>query len=225
MKKELLKTKIFLITFFVFSFCFVIFYFFQKLGFSDISWQLKEKEKYTLTVGTKVVQKFVASRDGLSEVQILFSGPNLKEPGKFKIELRNENCSEIIRETEIEAFKMASDNPLRFKFSRIPDSKGKVFCLELAFNHNDISEKTKVYFSKNPHPDAMSLYYKNDIKDASLAMRPVYLNENWRQNLSELNQRISQYKPVFLKHYFLYVIAFSFILITFLLVLILILIM
>jgi len=44
-----------------------------------------------------------------------------------------------------------------------------------------------------------------------LSMRPAYENDNWKQDISELSQRISQYKPWFLKHFYLDAIAILFI--------------
>jgi len=51
-------------------------------------------------------------------------------------------------------------------------------------------------------------------KNQSLAMRPAYRNENIFQDFIELNQRISQYKPFFLKHYFLWFIIIGFIILS-----------
>jgi len=53
----------------------------------------------------------------------------------------------------------------------------------------------------------------------SLAMRPAYLNHYFWQDIQELNQRISQYKPWFLKHYFLDFIGLGFLSLSLLLLL------
>ena len=47
-------------------------------------------------------------------------------------------------------------------------------------------------------------------ENKTLSVRGVYVNDNLGQDLRELSQRISQYKPWFLKHYFLEAIAILF---------------
>jgi hypothetical protein len=64
--------------------------------------------------------------------------------------------------------------------------------------------------TQNPQATYVQFFsQKND--PSMLSMRPAYENDNWKQDISELSQRISQYKPWFLKHFYLDAIAILFI--------------
>jgi hypothetical protein len=144
----------------------------------------------------------------------------MKKKGELRLRVLDHDCQKILREKNI-IIKSLGSGTIPFYFEKIAGSKDKMYCISLDFTgENNI----QLRLSEDLHPDSVSLYQNaNEIKNQSLSMRPAYQNKNRWQDIQELNQRISQYKPWFLKHYFLYFIAFGFILLSFLLVAILIL--
>lgn len=129
------------------------------------------------------------------------------------LKLMDENCLVTLREEKLSNKKLDSDDPFLFSFDKIEESKNKIFCISVAFISNTGNKKAKVYLIKNPPPSSISLYsssQQSEIENKALSMRPVYVNNNLWQDISELDQRISQYKPFFLKKYYLASIAIAF---------------
>lgn len=154
-------------------------------------------------------QTFKSSRDGLSNIQILFGGAQIKEGGKLSIDLLDSDCREKIAEMEQFTRSLGSDDVFRFSFPTIWDSKGKLFCLAIRFAPEEDSQEAAVFTVPNTIPEdapELSIGGKRYL-DRSLAFRPVYKNRTMLDNLVELNQRMSQYKPAFLKGTWLAAIA------------------
>ncbi|GBE16715.1 hypothetical protein BMS3Abin15_00537 [bacterium BMS3Abin15] len=209
---------------------FVFYYLAVTWDFPDSQWVIDKgnNEKIELEPGEKVTQKFTASRNNLSRIEILFAKANLSPGGKIIMEVNDENCSEKIRQAALNVVRLSSDSTYSFNFPKIKDSAGKTYCLVLYFEETKGKTKKdpRIFIHPNPPAANAGLYNQTlgeEYENQSLAMRPAYQNDSWRENLQELNQRISQYKPWFLKAGYLGVIAFSFIILSILLIVILIL--
>lgn len=207
----------------------IFFNFFKIFSFPDQNWIIEKENKISLDSGRPIIQKFKAARNNLSKIELLFSQSDKKKiGGKIKIQIAEETCSDILREDFVKVSSISSENTYNFLFSKIHDSKDKTFCLLLNFVPGEESKKTPQVFitDKMVSKNQISLITSSgeELKNQSLAMRPAYKNDNVWQDITELNKRISQYKPWFLKHYYLGFIAFSFIILSIALVVILILI-
>ena len=185
--------------------------FFSLISFFDPQMPLEKGEIIKLYAQNTLTQKFVANRNNLVKIRFLLSTEGIKEGNVVKMQITDENCSNIIREGFLTQSFLASSNLFEFQFNKIPDSNGKTFCVKATFEPRNTKTKAIQFFTLN-----------ND--STSLSIRPAYENNHWWQNISELNQRISQYKPWFLKHFYLYSISFLFIVLSVALVVILILI-
>jgi hypothetical protein len=193
-------------------------------SFSDPNWPLGKDEKVKIKNGTQIVQKFTADRNGLARIEVLFGSSNLDQGATLTMKIYDETCSGLIRESSFFSPSIGSDNTEDFVFSKIPDSKNKTFCLNLSFSPVINSKSTTVFAVSNSMSQNKSLMIDGqNFSGQSLSMRPAYKNNNLWGDLTELNQRISQYKPWFLKHYYLAAVALSFIILSFILVAILIL--
>lgn len=189
----------------------LIFFNFEKtLSFPDQNWKLEKDEK--IKIRNEIIQKFQTDKDGLSKIKILFSDSDTKPGGKFDFKLYEENCQKIIRETTLEITSLSSKNTTNFIFPQIKNSKNKIFCLKLSYTQKKGGKKSNVFINENTMEQNKFLSVNGEErKNQSLSMRPAYKNENIFQDFIELNQRISQYKPFFLKHYFLFFIILGFI--------------
>lgn len=190
-------------------------------SFPDTHWPIEKAEKVKLRAEQPITQKFTAARDGLSRVKILFGNSDLGANGEMQLSVLDENCAELLRRVEIKTESLDSGNTLDFNFPRLPKSKDQTFCLQLA----TVGKKSaNVFVVSNTLPDNKSLVINDqELAGQALAMRPAYRNATLSQNLTELNQRISQYKPWFLKHFFLTAITLGFLLLSLLVIVILIL--
>lgn len=200
--------KIFLI-FTAIVFIVVFWKFFSLLYFPDSKIILEKGDPiFELNPDIHLEQKFIANRDGLSKIEFLLRTPGPKNEDLIKIEIADEDCKNILKQGKFEKSFISSGNLYEFKFDRIPNSNNKKYCLKIE------SEKKKFKFFTMESQDSQFALTSQDIdakfENKSLSMRTVYKNENIRQDLDELNQRISQYKPWFLKHYFLSTIVILF---------------
>lgn len=186
----------------------IFFKFAQLLSFPDSSIVLQKGLLVKIQPKETVTQKFTADRNGLAKVEALLRSPGIKyENGdKMEMKLLEENCEKIIFTGELKLLFLNSNNLYEFNFPRIDDSKNKTYCLSATFQNKKANAKSIQFFTAG------------DQENQPLSIRPVYKNSNIFENLSELNQRISQYKPWFLKHYFLWFISFGFILLSILII-------
>lgn len=185
--------------------------FFSLMSFTDPQMPLEKGEIVKLSAQTTLTQKFVANSDNLVKIIFLLGAGGIKEGNVVKMQITDENCLNMIREGYLVKSFLASGNLFEFQFDKIPDSNGKTFCIKAIFEPQSTKAKAIQFFSHTNDP-------------TSISMKPAYENNHWWQNISELNQRISQYKPWFLKHFYLYTISFLFIILSIALVAILILI-
>ena len=200
---------------------FAIFFRLEKtLSFPDQNWPLIEGERIKIT--SEIIQKFEADRNGLTRIKILFGNSDVSPGGTFNFKIYDENCQDIIREKNLEITSLGSGNTVDFVFPKISDSKNKIFCLKLSYAQKKGGKKANVFINENRMAQNKFFSINGEEKTGqSLSMRPAYRNENLWQDSVELNQRMSQYKPFFLKHYFLSIIIFGFIILSILLVAIL----
>ena len=176
----------------------------RQIGFPDTHFPLEKGEKIKMEEAG-AVQTFIASRNGLSGVNVLFGGSSIKEGGTLSLSLLDETCAKTLREEKRFITTLNADNSTDFSFSRIPDSAGKTFCFKTNFDPEKGSKKAAIFTIPNTLPDEKRVLSINGEArpGESLALRPVYRNGGFFADLVELNQRISQYKPWFLKGAFL----------------------
>jgi hypothetical protein len=174
--------------------------FLRELTFPDSGLVFNDKSYERVRAGSFVIQEFTAKRDGLSGIKINIEKINQK-PGDFVLfKLLGENC-----EGEIVEKRVASEdiNPLRFynfKFKRLVNSKDKKLCLKIT---NEANKKEESEFSIMVSEESEDVYLKDVEKNKGmLIMRPSYNNESFLADLTELSQRLSQYKPWFYKKYY-----------------------
>lgn len=186
----------------------IVFNLLQQWGFPDTRFPLEKGEKIKLDE-PGATQTFVASRDGLSGVNILFGGSSIKNGGMLSLALLDEKCEKTLRKEKRFIQNLNADNSTDFFFSPLPDSAKKTFCFKANFVPEKGSKKAALFAIPNTLPDEkLSLSINREVRPGeSLALRPVYRNASFFADLAELNKRISQYKPWFLKEAFLTAIA------------------
>lgn len=203
MKKNYWKIVIsiiaFLGLFFIFS------KFMGSLSFPDASWPLNRgEEELDFKENKQIRQIFETSRNNLSRIRILFSKSHQKDGGEIALKLAKENCEDVISEKKISRESLETEGYYDFKFPRIKDSKNKSFCLLISFEPINKKSKNQLTIFINENNQGQLYAGSEEIKNRSLAMRPAYKNGSFIGNLSELNDRISQYKPWFLKNAYLF---------------------
>ena len=180
----------------------------HQWGFPDTRFPLEKGEKIKLDEAG-AAQTFLASRNGLSGINILFGGSQIKNGGTLVFTLLDVNCQRKIFETKTFVTSLGADDAIRFPFAPIPDSKGKTLCFTAQFEPKEGSKKAALFVIPNTLPEeTLSLSLNGTVRpNESLSFRPLYQNKTLIADLVELDQRISQYKPWFLKGAFLASIA------------------
>ena len=201
----------------------IFFRFFSLLSFRDSSVVLEKGELIPFKRDTTLTQTFVANRDNLMKIEFLFRSSGPKPASEVKVEIADETCSNPIRKGNLSVPFLNSDNLYEFNFSKIPNSNGKKYCIITTYKPTDPASKGLRLFSMNKDNTQIKNITTGETFDGkTLSIRGVYTNDNLGQDISELNKRISQYKPWFLKHFYIGTIATLFIILSIFLVVILI---
>lgn len=220
--------KIILLLVFASSAIYIYFIFTDNLSFTDRNLRPSKDERINLQPNFPVTQTLKASGNNITKLRILFQDHYFSAGDKMFFQLADENCSKTITEEEFELEEFDTERFFDFKFEPIPDSKDKIYCLSVTFRPPEIQYENvpTIYVSEDYQFDGQviyDIYKKKEYKNHSFVMKVAYKKDSIWQGLGELNKRMSQYKPWFLKHYYLWVIAIGFIALSIILTIILIL--
>ncbi len=196
----------------------VVYKFSRSFSFPDTSWSLTKDDKIEINPGHPIRQVFIAGRNNLVKIRILFGKSYLKDGGEIRLSLNGENCENPIRQDSFNRKDMQPDGYYDFVFPEIEDSKNKNYCLSIDFDPGKPAYKSFYTFTSSefsPRAKFISIPGTGEkIESQSLSMRPAYKDDNLWQDIKELNKRISQYKPWYFKHYYLYLAEALFILLS-----------
>lgn len=190
--------------------------FLSLVSFSQSEIILEKGELLDMEKQETVAQKFTSNRDNLKKISFLVRSSGVKKGDKVSMRLADENCENVIREGLLLDSFVDSDNLYEFKFKPVPDSNGKTYCILATFEpKNPNAKPIRLFTTDDNHFQFPAENITTGQKMAGhLSIRPAFENDSVWQDLGELNQRISQYKPFFLKHYFLWFVVISFLLLS-----------
>lgn len=176
-----------------------------QLSFPDSDYNFLGKDKRVeLESGKSVTQVFTTKRDGLDQVKIILGGlGSLGWHDTITLALLEPNCETSITQDIIS---WLTPEPLiyyRFHFDRIDHSAEQRYCLKVTYfapeHHKDrpyLAASDGAQFSQAAYFDeARNRYYEG----RSLQIRPAYSHASFTDNLTELETRLSQYKPGFIQ--------------------------
>ena len=184
-------------------------------AFSDTDWVIRKGDRVKIPL-SGITETFHIERDGLSQIQILFSNSRLGGGGALRLDILDASCTNILRSSTLHLVTLGSDNTVNFRFPRFPDSSGQWYCLNLTFQSTNKSGTALVFVSDAIGKTASSHLFiaAEEQPGKSLALRPAYQNASLTGDLQQLIERLSQYKPWFLKGLFVALIALLSILLT-----------
>ncbi|MDH4330457.1 MAG: hypothetical protein OEV93_02800 [Candidatus Moranbacteria bacterium] len=195
----------------IIAFLLIITQFFKDWSFPDTHWKVEKEEDMKVSPGYPITQKFISRKDNLSTIAILLRSSKKNESkGTLNLNILDEACENIIRKSSIKFHTLDSQSMYNFNFKKIKDSSDKTYCLKLAFiPKKEDAKDIRLFTMSNYSEENVFLY--NPKKDReypnlSLAMQPGYKGDNFYEDTKILIQRISQYKPWFLKDVYLFII-------------------
>ena len=206
--------------------------FFRQLNFADNTKQLQKGARVEIFTGDILEQRFISADNKLSNLKILFGNKTLKEGSSLKITLADKKCKKSIIEKTIKGeYEFDSKYLYDFNFPKIDDSKNKEYCLKIKLKTESewtLLRKIKSKFKteKKQGPQKIRLFEQIDKKDNTknytiknesgkiksegqnkISFRQSYRGDTVISSFQQLNQRMSQYKPWFLKGIYLRMIS------------------
>ncbi len=177
--------------------------FVSSLTFPDSDYNfLGKKDRERLVVNKPISQIFISEENGLSAVKYSLGNLNLWPGEALQFELRDAHCEKTLA---TDSWIPLEPKPLiytRFHFPRIPDSQGKSYCAYITYVSSydrKSSEAPHINTSKFPGRSYTLVAKNKTYENETLQMRPTYSSGNFFSDLWRLIERMSQYKPDFIK--------------------------
>ncbi len=182
------------------------------LSFPDSNIQFEgESKQEKLYPHLPLIQKITATKNNFSQINVSLSKFSPKLGDEIVLEILDESCQNILAKSKINTLTWNKISYEKFSFKPISNSEGKVYCLQFIYIPFRKEQDKRAYVSSYASPDASYTNTGNkknseEQKNRTLGLKPAYKNgSNW-QNVSQLVDRMSQYKPEFFKGYLLEII-------------------
>lgn len=186
--------------------------FLSLLSFPDSNIQFEgESKQEKLYPNLPLIQKITATKNNFSQMNVSLSKFSPKFGDKIVLEILDESCQNILAKSKINTLTWNNIGYEKFSFKPILDSEGKIYCLKFIYIPFGKEQDKRAYISSHTSPDVAYTNTGNkkdsgEQKNRTLELKPAYENgSNW-QNISQLMDRMSQYKPEFFKGYSLEII-------------------
>lgn len=168
------------------------------------SWPLDKGERVTLLPGDRLTQTFTGTRDGLRQIEILFGKFTLEGRDRLTLLLLDSSCSSPMASKTLSRRSFDSEHTFTFIFDQREASRDKEYCLGLSYETDRAIAKDKAPrlftdLSAKGDPFVIAKSEMQESGNAPIAIRPGYRDQSFLSTMSELIDRISQYKPFFLK--------------------------
>lgn len=178
----------------------------QEFSFRDSSIILTKGEPIKVLPGQTLAQTFIPKSGKLKRIEFLIRNPEPKPGDIVTISLANHSCQTIFRETKLKRSYLESDNLFIANFDTpLTIASDEPLCAILRFDGKQHQSAFLRFFTSESQPESLlELKLNGEIQtNQVLSIRPTYIYPTLSQNLKTLNDRISQYKPWFLKSSFL----------------------
>ncbi len=197
--------------------------FFANLSFPDSSYRfLGSTKQAKLDSGKPITQIFTGEENNLNQIKIIIGDLDLQPMEKIVLELAEASCETTLARDTLTFLTPKPHIYYHFNFSPLPDSAGQTYCFKVTYFSPFDRGSDRPYLGASEGEQFAGWSYTNEgnnrtYENRTLQMRPSYGSGNFLGDLGRLNDRISQYKPAFLKGPVLTLIFCAFIVSTILL--------
>jgi hypothetical protein len=151
-----------------------------------------------------ILQKITAKENNFNQINVSLSKFSANFGEKITLEILDEFCQNILAQSKIDGFTWNSPSYEKFKFKNISDSKEKIYCLKFTYVPRGEGQDKKAYISSyqfdgSSYTNTGNKKNSEEQKNRSLALKPAYETGSTWQNFSKLIDRMSQYKPDYIK--------------------------
>ncbi len=178
----------------------------KEFSFRDSAIILTKGEPIKILPGQTLTQTFIPKPGELKRIEFLVRNPEPKKNDLVTVMLADKNCQTILMETKLTRGYLDSDNLFVATFDDpFTISSDEPLCVMLHFDDRKHQSAFLRFFTSESQPESLlELRLNGEIQtNQVLSIRPAYIYPTLSQNLKTLNDRISQYKPWFLKSSFL----------------------
>ena len=181
----------------------IILGFSSQLHFSDSDYNfLGNKDRARLAIDKPLSQVFTAQENNLSEVKIHIGGIDLWPGEALVFELRDESCSKTVATDRWTPLEPKPLNYTRFTFNRVPESADNKYCAYITYTSPyDRKSNDAPYINTNDFDgrNYTSVSKKKIYENETLQLRPAYSTDSYLSDIWRLIERMSQFKPEFVK--------------------------
>src|SRR3989344_1712630 len=201
-----LKNERFLLTLlFISGLVWIFGAFFINLSFPDSSYNfLGSSGKAKLDPKKPITQTFTAQENNLNQIKIIVGNFNLTPQESIDFELADVSCESTVAKQSITYLTLDPHIYYHFNFPLIADSAGQTYCLKITYFSPVDRGIKRPYIATSDGEQFRGFSYTNEgnqriYENKTLQMRPSYGTGSVLGDLHQLNNRISQYKPMFVK--------------------------
>lgn len=167
---------------------------------------LGESKRVELAPGKPTTQVFTIRERRLAGFQLFMGDTNLGLGESIEFSLLDPTCSTEIRKMTRTALAFPVTRELRFTFDPIEDSANKSYCLSIRFDEGPKRQSERPFIRATEDSAFENQSYTDTGKNKtyigrSLQVRPLYGELSYNSRFQQLENRLSQYKPVLFKGY------------------------
>ncbi|MFZ3031837.1 MAG: hypothetical protein WA082_02270 [Candidatus Moraniibacteriota bacterium] len=196
-----------LFTVFLFGIVSIFWTFLASFGLGESGYNfLGKTKKVTLAPGAPVTQTFTAHENNLSQVRFVMGNVVLQNNDFLEFRLLDEACSGTIAVKKFDTKPNEQGAYTIFAFTPVVNSKERTYCFSATYFSDEDRKGDKPYLSATTVPElifsdrTLTDTNKNKVYPSqTLFLRPAYTSGSLLGDLSNLVNRLSQYKPEFLK--------------------------
>ena len=181
----------------------IILSFNSQLHFPDSDYNFTgKKDRVRLTANKPLSQVFTAQENHLSAVKIHIGGIDLWPGEALAFELRDESCTHTLVTDRWTPLKPKPLNYTRFTFEPIPESSGQKYCAYITYTSSydrKTNEAPFIHTNEFNGRSYTSVSKKKTYENETLQLRPAYSTDSYLSDIWRLIERMSQFKPEFMK--------------------------
>lgn len=179
----------------------------NQLRFPDSSQNfLGDTKRAELSASGPITQVFTADRNGLEGFQIFMGDTDLGLGERIDFVLADPSCQKVFARTSRNIFSFPVTRDTRFIFPPLLSSANTAYCLSIEYHPGFIKKKERPYIRVAEEESYKDLSYTDHGKGKAypgrtLQIRPLYAPEaaDLPDRIEALENRLSQYKPAFMK--------------------------
>ncbi len=179
--------------------------FFSNLSFPDARLNfLGESKRAELTSGAALTQVILIEQDRLKGFQIFMGDTDLAFGERLDFTLLDPTCHKVLARSRRTFFSWPVIRAIHFTFNPIRESAGQAYCLSIEYRDGLMKRKERPYIRVTENEDFQVSVYTDNSKNKTyigrtLQVRPLYTAATFSERIGELENRLSQYKPAFMK--------------------------